>query len=472
MNKYNKLAKNSIIFAVGNFGSRFINILMLPFYTSEFTKSDFGQIELITVTLALLIPIFTVSIVEAVIRFSLEKKYNSYFQVISNSLLFIVLGTLLLICFYPLLESIVYIKPYLHFFYILFIIQSLHSSVKQFTRVINLNKTFMLSDMIYTFVFATLNIMFILIFNLGIEGYFLSMILAYTIDLMFLSFKSKVIRYIGFIYLDKDLVRSMFFYCLPLIPNTIMWWFINISDRYLLAYYLGLSANGIYAIANKFPSLVSNISSIFFNAWQVSAIEESESEEKDGFYSNVFNIFFFVMVITASIYIMFNKYIISMLVSNEFYDAWKYAPILVLAALFSSFSSFIGTNYVAMKKTKGAFYTSCAGAVTNILLNIILIPSIGIYGAAIATMISFLIMWIYRIIDTKRFVKIKYPFIRIVLSFIFLGIQIIIGYIHFNMLSWFLNLIILGLIIILSTKYTKYPFLLMYKKMRKKIFQH
>lgn len=469
MNKYDKLAKSSIIFAIGNIGSKIIGILMLPLYTRELTQAEFGKIELITATLALLIPFLTVSIVDAVIRFSLEKK-NTYYQVVSNGLLFILFSIIILFFLFPVLKNIIYFESYLHFFYILFSIQVCHSFVKQFTRAINLNTTYMISDMIYTFVFAIWNILFLFFLKLGIEGYFLSMILAYSIDLIFLSYKSKIIKYIGFEYLDKQLTRTMFLYSLPLMPNTIMWWLINISDRYLLTFYLGLGANGIYAIANRFPTIVSSMSSIFFNAWQISAIEESESQEKDDFYSNIFNVFFFIMIITASIYIIFNKYIINIIVSIEFYEAWKYAPILVLAAVFSSFSSFIGTNYIAMKKTKGAFYSSCVGAIINVLLNITLIPSFGIYGAAISTMIGFLIMWIYRVIDTRNFVKINYPYLRMILSIFLLCIQVIFGYLQINtMVSCFLNLIIIVSLFFLSFKFISGPIYVAFNKIKKKL---
>lgn len=74
MNKYNKLVSNSVIFAIGNFSSKLITVIMLPFYTSYLSQSDYGQIDLMITTIALLLPLLTLNIVEAVIRFSLDKK--------------------------------------------------------------------------------------------------------------------------------------------------------------------------------------------------------------------------------------------------------------------------------------------------------------------------------------------------------------------------------------------------------------
>jgi O-antigen/teichoic acid export membrane protein len=464
MSKYKKLAKNSAIYAIGSFGSRFISVLMLPFYTELLSQSDYGQIDIITTTLGLLIPIFTVNIVEGVLRFSLDKENYNYSEVITNSIVFIITGFILMICIYPLVSKINFINEFAYYFYSLFLIQALHTSIKQFTRAIDLSKAYMLSDLLYTFSFVVFNIIFLLFLNLGIEGYIISMILAYILDLSFLSQQTKIIKYLDIKCLNKEVLRNMSIYCMPLIPNSIMWWIMNISDRYILIYFMGLGANGLYAVASKFAIVVSNINTIFFRAWQISAVEEYNSEDKNEFYSNIFNIFCFIMIILTSLYISFNKPIINLLVSNEFYESWKYAPILVLGSVFSSFSSFIGTNYVAMKKTIGAFYTSLLGALINFLLNLFLIPILGIYGASIATLISSIIVWVLRIVDTRKFVKIKYPLLRMFVSLTLIASQIIIGYLEINFwVNISVNLLILLTIIFLGYKFIKKPIVFLYK---------
>lgn len=473
MSNYNKLAKNTGIYAIGNIGSKSITLLMLPFYTRMLSQADYGQIDIIITTIALLIPIFTVNIVQAVVRFSLDKKNYSSGEVVTNSLVFIMIGFIILMGLYPLISRISFIEQYGLIFYCLFFIQSLDTSIKEFTRSIHLNKVYMISDLLYTFVFVSFNILFIFLFKLGVKGYFISMILAYVFDLIFLSIKTKLHKYLGIKYFDKVKMKAMLIFCSPLIPNTIMWWVMSVSDRYILIYYMGLSANGLYAVANKFPAIISTFHAIFFKAWQVSAIEEYDSSHRDEYYTNVFNLFFFAMIIFSSFYMIFNKLIIKILVSNEFYAAWQYAPILVLGALFCGFSSFLGTNYIAMKKTTGALYTSLAGGITNILLNILLIPKYGIYGASIATMISFITMWGLRAIDTRKYVKIEYPLFKMTVSLILISIQLLIGYLELSIISSFLiNSIVLLIILYLSIGYTKKPLVKLYKKVISRFSKH
>lgn len=465
MTKYEKLVKNSAVFAIGNFSSKFITLLMLPVYTSNLTQSSYGQIDIILTTLALLVPIFTVNIVEGVVRFSLDKKNYTYEEVLTNSLTIILFGFILLILTFPFISRVDYLKDYLFVFYGLFFIQALDSSVKQFSRSINLSRIYMLSDILYTVVFVSCNIILLFLSSFGIKGYFLSMFVAYFCDLVFISFNIKIFRLIKVHSINMYKMKEMIIYCIPLIPNTIMWWIMNISDRYLIIYFLGASANGLYAVANQFPSIISNFHSIFFKAWQVSAIEESEDKNKSEFYSTVFNLFFFIMVIVTSLYLALNKIIIGIFVSTDFYNAWKYAPFLVLGVVFSSFSGFIGTNYVAMKKTKGAFYTSLVGAIVNVLLNIILIPLLGVYGASIATMISFFTMWLLRVFDTRKYVKLNYPVLKMVFSIFLLFVELAIIYVEIDIiLKLLINSVIILCLICLSLEYTKKTFIILLRK--------
>ena len=147
----------------------------------------------------------------------------------------------------------------------------------------------------------------------------------------------------------------------------------NASDRYAINIFLGISANGIYAIANKVPTILNMLYSIFSQAWQLSAIEEADNKNKSQFYTNVFNIFSLVMLIGTSCILVIIRPIIETFLADAYRDSWKYVPFLLLSVVFTSFSAFLGTNYIAMKETKGVFKTSLVGAIVNIILNILLI---------------------------------------------------------------------------------------------------
>jgi O-antigen/teichoic acid export membrane protein len=220
-------------------------------------------------------------------------------------------------------------------------------------------------------------------------------------------------------------------YAIPLVPNSLSWWMMDAADRCVVIAYLGNSANGIYSVAHKIPLLIHIFNGLFMQAWQLSAIEENKKETRGEFYSKVFNTFAVSIVFITGLIMLLLKPTMSLLVATEYFEAWKYSPFLILSMVFASFSSFLGTNYIAMKKTNGILKSTILGAVINIVLNCVLIRVIGMNGAALATMISFLITWLYRVFDTKHFVIIEYRVKTLGLSIVLLvvyAIWLVLGY--------------------------------------------
>ena len=170
---------------------------------------------------------------------------------------------------------------------------------------------------------------------------------------------------------------------------------------------IGASATGLYGVAAKFPALISIVVGIFFQAWQISALETSNSEEQSSFYSNIYNLLWSTLGIFTSIVLVVIRVVVKVLVADNYFVAWEYAPFLLVAAAFSAIQSFLGVNYTIAKDSIGALRSTTIAAICNIVLNYFLIKSIGIQGATIATLSSFIIVTIYRYYDTRKYVKIE-----------------------------------------------------------------
>jgi O-antigen/teichoic acid export membrane protein len=111
---------------------------------------------------------------------------------------------------------------------------------------------------------------------------------------------------------------------------------------------------------------------------------------------------FLFFIITIS-----SKLIIYIFTTEEFYEAWKYIPILTLGVILSSISGFAGSTFSASRESKYFFYSSIWGAVSSLLFNFILIPLFGIMGAALSVVISFAVMAVSRIVYSWKYVKIR-----------------------------------------------------------------
>ena len=206
--------------------------------------------------------------------------------------------------------------------------------------------------------------------------------------------------------INKDLMKKMIKYSSVLIPTTFMWWIMNSSDRIMVTSLIGESANGIYAVSYKLPTLLSVIIAIFNQAWLFSAIDERDSSDNEVYTNKVYKMIFCVLNIIGLLLLLGCRPFMKIYVASEYYVAWKYMSFLIVGVVFQSLSTFISTSYSVNKDNKGFLYSGSMGAIVNIVLNFILIPLIGVYGAALATCVSYISVFAYRVIDTKKYIRI------------------------------------------------------------------
>ena len=457
MNQYKSLIKNSFLFAIGSIGSKAISFFMLPLYTRMLTTSDYGQLDILQTTISLLIPLVTFQVVEAVFRFSVDMRdKDSASKVLTNGIFLCLIGMLITVLLFPIFNNFEPFATYTTMFYLIMFLTIFHGIIKQFVRGLEKIKTFVAADLIYTGSFVTFNIVFLVNLRMGLRGYFLSMVLAHLVAIIVLIIFGNVFKYLNLKSFNKKLLKTMLIYSIPLIPNGLMWWVMNVSDRYMLTYFLGFDATGIYSVSYKFPSLITLMNSIFFMAWQLSAMQEYGKEGYDNFYKNIFGVLSSFLLLITAVVLLILKPLMSVFVADAFYESWKYVPLLLVGTVFQAFSSFFGTNYTASKKTKGAFTTSVYGAIVNIGINLLLIPIWGIQAAAFSTMLAYLTMWLLRLFDTKKFVKIKIDWKSLIFSIVLIDIQIVGLYTITNTITFFIVETILILVMLfIQRKYIK-----------------
>lgn len=415
MDRYKKLASNTFTFAIGTFSSKLLVFLMLPLYTRVLTSAEYGEVDLIVQTCNILIPIVSAGIMNAVIRFGLENAINKK-SVFSAGLVTILLGFVGLCFLEPILQRVEFISQYTIYIYLFVLMSNLHSLCSNFIRSQEYVKLYAFDGVFRTILTIILNIVFLVVFRYGIAGYLLSTILSDFISAIMLFLIAKLYRFVSISDIDRSIFSSMMRYSLPLIPTTVSAWIIGMSDRYILSYILGSGANGLYAIAYKVPTIITIVTGIFMDAWQISAVNEHQKGDGGGFFSKVLNVYSSLVFCGASVIIALTKMITKLLTSAEFYSSWVYIPVLVIATVFACLASFLGSVYMTHKKSEHIFITTLISAVVNIILNFILIPAYGIQGAAIATLLSYICMLIIRAINTRRFVSISWNIPKLIMN--------------------------------------------------------
>ena len=267
---------------------------------------------------------------------------------------------------------------------------------------------FSIGNIIQTLSIAGFNILFLCVLKLQVKGYFSAYILSNFITCGYVFWVGDIKQVIQNFKIDKTLAIEMIKYSVVLIPNTFMWWIINSSDRIMVAAMIGTAANGIYAISYKIPSMIQIFSNIVNQAWTYSAIRENESEDRDEYSNKIFHGIIAMALMSGVGILTVIKPFLRYYVSAEYYTAWMYTPFLIIGYVFITMGAFLATAYTVNKDSKGFLFSGCCGDIVNVILNFLLIPVFGINGAAISTGISYIAVFIYRAIDTRKYLKIKF----------------------------------------------------------------
>lgn len=467
-NKYSTLKKNTIIFTIGNIGSSLISFILIPLFTNYLTTSEYGKIDFITMLISLLIPIITLNFIEALIRFGVDKEYKSE-EVISTiifSIIPIYVG-LLMISLMLIKFGIIgnYILMYLGIFFIV----SLYQFLQQYTRVVEKLIIYVTSDILYTVTFSVLNIIFIAKLRIGISGYFTSYILAYLFASVFLIFRAKIYKVVKIKLYNKEYLKEFIKYSTPLIPNNLSWWIVNASDRFLIKLFSGYSNLGIYSIANKIPQILNTFYGLFFKAWQISSIKELGKEDTEKFYEQIFKYISKAMFTVGVCILAGINLIFLIMIGDEFKEAINYVPILVLAIIFFTLASFLGSIYTAYKKSKNILKSTIISAVINIAVNIIFMPFLGAIVACYSTLISYLFLFIYRLYDSRQFMKLKIDIKDLIVSsLIFVLMTFNISIFKLSLTTLIINIIFIIIYILINRKYCRLFIDYIMKKIRKK----
>ena len=427
MDKYKRLASNTVIFAIGTFSSKLLSFFLTRLYTEVLSTAQYGVTDLIQQTGNLLLPLVTLGITNAVVRFGLEKGVRKQ-DVFTTGLLSLLAGMILLVLISPLLSMINLLGEYIGLLCLFVFMSSLRSLCAQFVRAQSRVKLFAVDGILSTATTIGFNVLFLVVLRDtafgGVFGYIFSIICSDALSVIFLFTTAKLHRYIRFRGINFNQARAMLKYSIPLIPNTILWWITNVSDRYIVAAILGKSANGLYAAAYKIPSLIMLVSGIFMDAWQISAFTEEEG--RDRFYTKVMSTYSSLLFVMASGVILCTRWVPRVLFAQEYYEAWRYIPLLVVAMAFTCMVNFLGSIYMVEKKSVRSLMTAALSAGVNIVLNLWWIPKFGVNGAAAATLVCYLLVFVIRLWDTRRYIRIQWNYLRLIACTVILLVQTVI----------------------------------------------
>lgn len=408
MGKYRRLGKNALLMFLGNIGSKSLSFLMLPFYTTFLSVADYGTVDLIQVYVQLLVGICTCTITEAIFVFPKGQETDKQQNYFTSGLLFssvsLTITGLLFSVLVFIFQKVSYkgiFTEYNSYIFLMICATFFQTYTQQFARSIDKVSVYVFSGIILTL--TTIIISLITLPLWGLNGYIYSIIVSYLVASVYTVIAAKEYAYFSFQHISKISLKEMLKYSIPMMPNSIMWWILYTMNRPLLERYSGIDSVGILAVANKFPMLISMLNAIFIYSWQISVLEEFNKPDYKVFYNKVFRFQFLIYILFLLFLTFLSRPLIELMTTQEYYDAWKYISPLTLAVSFSSLAGFVGTNFIATKKSKYFFTTSLWSGISCFALNFMLIPSLGIWGAIIALLFSNILMFCLRIRKTWEY---------------------------------------------------------------------
>ncbi len=447
---YKKVTKNTLWLTIGTFGSKSISFFLLPIFTRVLTREIYGKIDFFSTTLNLSVLILSFGIGSAVFKFvTMEDKEDS--EVLSTAFFSSIVSLCILLLAYPFLSLYQSFREIGAYFVILFYLNILNAIIRSYIRAKEKLHLFALSDILKTVSYGVFGIIFIAVLKQGLEGYFKALTISVVTGIFILILTSNTFKLISLKNISFSTYRDMMKFSIPLLPSSISWWIMNVSDRYLITYYLGFEALGVYSVSCRFYSLFTLIVSIFTQAWAITALKVFKTEDRDHFYTRVFSYMstFYMLIILSFSIVM--KPVVFVMVGERYHISWEYLPFLLLSVLFLSYANFYGVGYLASGETKRAVWVSVTGAVVNFGINVLFIPFIGIQAAALSTMLAYFTLWFIRIFQMKKYFTISVNWFLFTLKNTLVGVSLFLPFVE-NSISLLFQLLCFSLFLILSLK--------------------
>ncbi len=442
MNKEKQLIKNTAIVSIGKICTQLITFFLLPLYTAVLSTKEYGVVDLLNTLIGLLIPIVTLQIEQGVFRYLLECRGEKKEQkrIISSTFIFLVMQSIIYLIGFLIVSQWIH-NDYKYFLAINLIANIFSTIFLQISRGLGDNTSYAVGSFLSGVTTVILNVIFIVVLKMGAYGILTATLIGNIACIIYIVFHKKIYKQISLKEVDKSTLKEILKYSVPLVPNMISWWVVNASDRTIISAVLGIAQNGIYSAANKFSAVFSTLYSVFNLTWTESAVLNIDAEDRDKFFSKMldFNIRFFGALCLGVIASM--PFVFPILINSKFDEAYYQIPILLIGTMFSIMVSFLGSIYVAKKLTKEIAKTSILAAVINIGINIIAIKWLGLYAASISTAIAYISMTTYRVIDSRKYVKLTISK-RLIISLVTMTAITMIFYYTKNYLCCLLMLLI------------------------------
>ncbi|MFT8636971.1 MAG: oligosaccharide flippase family protein [Pseudoclavibacter sp.] len=428
MGKYKTLTVNLGLFTLNTVATRLIVFILVPLYTYFLSPREFGITDMATTVRMLLIPLVTLSMADAALRFIIDDA-NDTQRYATIAFIVTVLSCVVVFCLLPIFDLSFFggLGRYKLQFLLVYASGAFQTYFSNIARGLNQIKLMTWSSIFSSLMTSGLAAMFIAIMGWGINGFLYSTAAGSVVGCVIYLIWGKQFTYIRIYstHTSKDLVlfKRMCMYAVPLIPNALFWWMGTSINRFFITGMMGISATGLFAAATKLPNLIDAVYQIFQQAWTLSAFQEYRKSGVNHFFTVIYTCLQAVMSVGTSMFILLSPWLASIMLQKEFFAGWILMPILALAVYFNALNAFYGSVFTSSMRTGTLMSTTLFGSLVCVGITWALIPSIGLFGPCIAMAASNMVVLIQRMVRAGSIMRIKVNILLLISTVLILVAQ-------------------------------------------------
>jgi O-antigen/teichoic acid export membrane protein len=401
------MIKNSLIYIFGEVLNKAILFLLLPIFTKYLTPTDYGMIASF-VSFVSFLSIFIGLSIHGAVNINFFKTSKEELRIyIANGLLLLLLTTLLIMFIVfvfqkPLSNKLLLDSEWLYIGVIL--------SLAQFITLLNLtlwiaeknSKAYSIYQILQTFIISSMSILFIVALHYDWKGQVIANLFS-TLSFSLFSFYLLYKRgYLEFKY-NKNDMKDLLHFGIPMIPHDLSGWITTSGDRLLLITMVGVSATGLFTVGFQIGMIMSVLVSSFHKVWSPYLYEKlslTEVSIKSKIKIVKFTYLYFLSVFLLVLVLNFiAKYIFIYFIDIDYAESYRYVIyILITYGLNGAYFMVVGYIFY-FKRTKQLAYITFSSSVLHLLLSYIFINLYGAIGVAYSGVLSytfmFLSVWYY-----------------------------------------------------------------------------
>lgn len=402
-----RLGGDSLLYALMNVGTKMIAFIMLPIYTRFLTPAEYAPVDIIDRWTSMLVFLVILGTDSALAFYYFDKKdeksRKSYIQSVMNIRLFMVLCLFLVVVIAgPFFASgLLKSDQGLYWLYLsigILFLDTISALVLTVLRYEFKTVKVVVLTVLKMLLVAVLSYLFLKFFIRSAEGILYGRIISGAFIVLLLI--KPAIKFISF-KIDRDILKELLKYSLPLVPASLAFWVILNSSSFFLAFMKSQTEVGIYGAATKFAALITLVTSGIQMAWRPYSMALKDKPDNKETFSKVYLIILLMGTTGVLVVATIMPYVI-LLLHKSYYSAYQYVALLSAATFLNFYYLIISVGIFFLKKTKIISYAFGGAACLNVILNLVLIPTYSIWGVVVSYFISYLVAIVYIFVKSQK----------------------------------------------------------------------